>query len=422
MHKNLFLFFYFLGCSFLTFGHESLPDGKSIQIDSIRIIKNWRTKDAIVREELGFREGDLVNQGMLDTMVIRIWNIGNFAKVGYQIDSMPDNRYLLEIMAKDALTIVPNLGFSGNRQDWSFSAGVSDNNFLGRNIRFSISGTMGTNAKAFNMGINIPRQLLYKNMSVNGSLVYGQGKNYRFVNAEKTSVIAYTRKQVSGGISNPWHEDFKYRFSPNFGWSVFQHIADSNLVDTEVPWAGNYTINYLSLSVSESIGYVRRMRHQKDGWSISVGVGAGIGLDKNSPFYYSVGVGMDYHKLVNSVVQFSAKYNTGYTSTDIPSLLFYHGANAVKGTITGDISGQSYYTAYLGWHFTYINRDWFAMEQSVYFNWGNGRDNYLSLYKTSPLYGVGTGFYFNIPMIPWLSMRVYFTYSGHRSNWFGLEL
>jgi outer membrane protein assembly factor BamA len=406
----------------LTFGHEPLPAGRLIRIDSIHISKNWRTKDAIIREELGFREGELVNQGMLDTMVIRIWNIGNFAKVGYELDTLPGNKYLLEIMARDALTIVPALGFSGNRQDWSLSAGVSDNNFLGRNIRFDIGGSIGTNAKAFKLGINIPRQLLYKNMSVSGSIVYGQGKNFRFENREKSSVIAYTKKQISGGISNPWDEDFKYRFSPNISWSIFQHIADSNLVDTEIPWSGNYTINYLSVSVGESIGYIRRMRHQKDGWRASVGVGVGIGLDKNSPLYYSVGAGMDFHELLNPVVQFSAEFNTGYTSTTIPSLLFYHGANAVKGILTGEISGQSYYTAYVGWHFTYINRDWFAMEQSVYLNWGNGNDCYTNLYNTQPLYGIGTGFYFNIPMIPWLSMRVYFTYSGQNSNWFRLEL
>ena len=422
MQTNLFLFFFLLGFPLLAIGYHPLPVGQSIKIDSIRIAKNWRTKDAIVREELGFREGDLVNQGMLDTMVIRIWNIGNFAKVGYQLDTLPGDRHLLEIMAKDALTIVPNLSFSGNRLDWSFSAGVSDNNFLGRNIRFAISGTVGTNAKAFNMGINIPRQLLYKNMSVNGSIVYGQGKNYRFENGEKSSVIAYRRKQITGGVTNPWHEDFKYRFSPNIGWSLFQHVADSNLVVSDVPWTGNYTINYFSFSVSESIGYVSRMRHQKDGWRISAGVGMGIGLDKSSPMYYSAGGSVDFHKLFNPVLQFSAKFNTGYISTSIPSLLFYHGAHAVKGTITGEISGQSYYTAYLGWHFTYINRDWFAMEQSVYLNWGTGHDTYLALYKSSPLYGIGTGFYFNIPMIPWLSMRIYFTYSGHRNNWFRLEI
>ena len=401
---------------------EKLTNDQKIRVDSIRIKKNWRTKDSIIKEELKFNVGDSINQGVLDAMVIRLWNIGNFAKVGYELDTLTNGNYLLEITAKDALTIVPILSFNGNRQDWSLSMGMSDKNFLGRNINFNISGTIGTNAKNFNLGITVPRQLLYKNMSVNGGVLYGQGKNFRFENREKVSEVAYTIKQLSGGISNPWHEDFKYRFSPNFGWSIFQHVADSSLTDTEIPFSGNYKINYLSLSVGESIGYVKRMRHQKDGFSASIGFGTGIGMDKKSPFYYTVGSGINYYKLFNKTVQFSSEFSTGYTSSTIPSLLFYKGANDVKGILTGEISGQSFYTAYVGWHFTYINRDWFAMEQSVYVNWGNGKDKYFDLYITKPLYGVGTGFYFNIPMIPWLSMRMYFTYSGANSNWFRLEL
>ena len=71
---------------------------------------------------------------------------------------------------------------------------------------------------------------------------------------------------------------------------------------------------------------------------------------------------------------------------------------------------------------TYINRDWFAMEQSFYVNWGNGRDVWSELFVSTPVYGVGSGIYCNIPMIPWLAFRVFFTYSGKNSNWFNLDI
>ncbi len=393
-----------------------------IRIDSIQINNNWRTKESIIREELGFRSGDSIYQNALDTMVIRIWNIGNFAKVGYELDTLESGNFLLKVKAKDALTIVPIFSFSGNKQDWSLGLGMSDNNFLGRNINFDIGGTMGTNDHNFNARIIIPRQLLYKNMSVSGGVLYGQGKDFRYENGEKISGVAYTKMQVSGSISNPWNEDFRYRFSPDFGWSVFQHHADSSLIETELPVASNYKVNYLSLSLGESIGYIKRRRHRKDGFRASLGVGAGIGLDKHSPFYYSIGSAINYYKLFNKIVQFSSEFSTGYTSSKTPSLLFYKGASDVKGILTGEISGQSYYASYVGFAFTYINRDWFAMEQSVYVNWGKGSDIYFDLFKSNPLYGVGTGFFFNIPMIPWLSMRMYFTYSGKSSNWFRLEI
>ncbi|MCK5102930.1 MAG: hypothetical protein KAR17_08945, partial [Cyclobacteriaceae bacterium] len=116
---------------------EKLTNDQKIRVDSIRIKKNWRTKDSIIRDELKFEAGDSISHGVLDTMVIRLWNIGNFAKVGYDLDTLTNGNYLLEITAKDALTIVPILSFNGNRQDWSLSMGMSDKNFLGRNINFN---------------------------------------------------------------------------------------------------------------------------------------------------------------------------------------------------------------------------------------------------------------------------------------------
>ena len=407
--------------TFSATGQDGEVSVKKFRIDSIRIIKNWRTRDQIILRELGFGQGDYVTQGDLDTMAIRIWNIGNFAKVGYEIDST-EHGNILTISTKDAFTIVPILSFNGNKEDWALTLGMADRNFLGRNINFNIRGTFGTNDKSFKMDILIPRQMLYRNMSVGGGVVYGKGINYKFENRERVSVVTYRKKKIYGRLGNPWNEDFKYRFSPDFGWSVFQHQADSALNDSGITPDGNYSVNYFTFSIGESAGYIKRRRHQKDGFLASVGAGAGIGLDKNSPFYYTISGNIQYHKLFNKVVQFSSKFSTGYTSSTIPSLQFYRGPNDVKGIVTGEISGQAFYSAYLGWHFTYINRDWFAMEQAVYINWGNGKDRYSDLFSTNPLFGIGTGFFFNMPMIPWLGFRVYFTWSGKDSNWFRLEL
>ncbi len=401
---------------------QDLDRQVSFQIDSIVIKNNWRTRDAIIRNELGFHAGDLITLGSLDTMVMRIWNIGNFAKVEFKIDSTANGAKVLYIHAKDAFTIVPILGFSGNSKDWRLSLGMSDSNFLGRNIDFGISGTMGTTGNSFSTHFTIPRQLLYKNMSIHGGLSFGKGAYQRYVDREPVSEVAFTNKQIYGSISNPWNEDFKYRFSPDVGFSLFQHQADSSFSDSDIPFAGNYTINYFTTGISESVGYIKRMRHQSDGYGASLGIGIGIGLDRNSPLYYSVGGGAEYHHLFNKVVQITSQFSTGYTSATIPSLLVYKGANDVKGILTGEISGQSYYTTYVGLHLTYINRDWFAMEQSFYVNWGNGRDVWSELFVTTPVYGVGSGIYCNIPMVPWLAFRVFFTYSGKNSNWFNLDI
>jgi len=176
------------------------------------------------------------------------------------------------------------------------------------------------------------------------------------------------------------------------------------------------------LGFNESIGMINRKRHQKDGYSVSLGYGVGIGLDKNSPFYQSVGLSAAYYKLLNPIVELSAGFSTGYTTATLPSLINYLGPGNVKGLITGKESGQGYYSGKIEAGFTYINRDWFALEQTIYTNFGNAGDKYFDIYKSTPRISVGTGFRIWTPMIPWLGASIHFVWLKGSENWFYLDI
>lgn len=404
-----------------TVGQPRAGGSPTMRVDSIHIRKNWRTKDRIILRELQINPGVDFDKHSLENGVTRIWNIGNFSDVKYDMDTLKDGRILLNITARDAFTIVPILSFSGSRDDFRITAGVSDNNFLGKNLHLGLTGSYGSNVTDFSVRITVPRQLLYKNMTLGGSVQYGHNEQYRYKKGEKISGIGYEKKEVNLLITNPWNRDFRYTFSPDLSIGYFQHTTDSSLVPSEIPFAGSYKINYLQTTVSESIGYIKRMRHQCDGYLISAGMGWGIGLDPDSPQYLTLGLSAVYHKLFNPVIQVSAKFSTGYTTSDIPSLLFYKGNRDVKGIIYGEISGKAFYTAYTGVHFTYINRRWFALEQSFFVNWGNGADRYADIYTTTPIATLGSGISLMVPMIPWLYIRFYFTMPAHHGNWFSVD-
>ena len=392
-----------------------------VRIDSIVIKKNWRTKDRIIMKELKFSSGDMVTPQLMDESIRKVWNMRNFADVRYEIDTL-DNKTTLVLYAKDAFTIVPILSFNGNKKDFHLGLGVDDQNFLGRNIRLRFVFSTGTNGQTFNMGTTIPRQLLYKNMTLSGNVSYGYGvKNEYDSDREQISSVGYRVMSFSGHIGNPFHKDFKYVFSPDLSWNLFQHKTDTTLASEGIPTPDDYKVNYLSLGLSESIGLVTHTRHQKDGYGISVSTGFGIGLDNESPYYQTFGLSAEYHKLFNPVIQFSTIFRTGYTTSDIPSLRYNFGSSHVKGIVQGEIAGKAYYTAYVGGGFTYINKKWFALEQTVYANWGNGKDVYSDLYTTSPMFAVGTGLNFMVPMVPWFYIRLFFSYSGKNSNWFNVE-
>lgn len=392
------------------------------QIDSIKIHKNWRTRENIILRELQFTEGDTVNQSCLEKSISQVWNIGSFAQVDYSLDSISPTGHVLNLTARDAFNFVPYITVNGNSDDKNLALGFSDNNFLGRNIDLSLSGNIGTYNSSYQVSVGIPRQLLYENMTLSFQLASGSSNNFRYQNNEKVSVVAYHSKQFSGSIGNPWHTDYEYTFSPNLSWNLFQHKTDTSLVDTDLPFVDDYKVNYLALSIGESIGLVNRIRHQHNGYSISAGYGIGIGLNKNSPTYHSFGLGASYYLTINPVIELSASFGTGYTTSTLPSLSHYMNSGDVKGIINGQESGQGNYKAKLNASFTYLNYNWFALEHSFYTHFGMADDHYFGIYKRKPRMSIGTEFRFWTPMIPWLAASIHFTYVKGNNNWFHLDI
>jgi outer membrane protein assembly factor BamA len=391
------------------------------RIDSVTIRRNWRTKDNIIMQELEIRPGDIVNSGQMESSMSRIWNIGNFARVNYRIDTLENGRIVLIITAQDAVTIMPNLSFSGNTKEYVMSLGVNDNNFLGRNINLGLAGSFGTNVRYGNINIGIPRQLLYRNMTLNGGFSYGISQTFRYNNGVISSGVAYRYRNASLFIGNPYHTDYKYTFSPNLAISYFNHRTDSSLLGQDIPVGGNYNVSYLTVSTSESIGLINHVRHQKDGYLVTAGLGYGIGLGRESQGYFSAGVSGSYSKLFNRFLEFDAGISNGLTTSSLPSLISYLGPQHVKGILTGERSGKAIIHANTSLLVTYINRDWFAIEQSFFVDAGNAADKYGDLFRTSPLYSAGTKIRLMVPMVPWLAINFYFAIMDNGNPWYSME-
>jgi hypothetical protein len=258
-------------------------------------------------------------------------------------------------------------------------------------------------------------------MTLNGGFSYGASQNFRYENGVITSGVAYRYKNISVFIGNPYHTDYKYTFSPNLAISYFSHKTDTSLLDPGIPFWGNYNVNYLTVSSSESVGMINRIRHQEDGYLVTAGMGYGIGLDKESHGYFSFGISGKYSRLFNRFFQINAELSTGYTTAELPSLISYLGPGNVKGIMTGEKSGKSIWYASTSALITYINRDWFAVEQSFFLNTGNASDIYHDLFTTSPLYSIGSRLRFMIPMVPWLAINFYYAYRGNNINWFSMD-
>lgn len=404
----------------------SLPGAvaQDITIDSISIIRNWRTRDRIILEELEFQAGDEVSIPDINTSIDKVWNTSNFATVSYEIDTLEDGRHVMVLTARDVFTIYPILSIQGSRQDYKIGLGMIDENFLGRNIRLSVRAGLNSTGNDWDFKIVLPRQLLYKNMVLEFGSRFGSRVYSRIEEREPIYITPYDLFEVYGSIGNPWHQDYEYSFSPNLGWKYFKHQSNPSLLDSTeltIPGPEDYSYTGLLVSLSESIGTVNKKRHRKDGFSASISTGFGIGLDDQSPYFQTLGLGMEFHRIINNVLQFSSRFSSSYTTSNVPSLQYYRGASDIKGYRTGEIYGKSIYSIYLGLHMTYFSFAWLALEHSVYVNWGNGADRYFDLFKTRQLASVGSSFRIMIPMVPFIYAQFSFTYSGPDGNWFDFK-
>jgi hypothetical protein len=378
----------------------SATDQEGIRIDSVKIFKNWRTKDLIIRQELGINPGDLVTIEQLDKAVLRIWNIGNFAKVSYKLDTLQDTRILLIITAQDALTVMPDFSFSGNRREYSLSAGMNDENFLGRNILLNLAGTFGTLTKEATIRLGIPRQLLYRNMTLRGGYTYGAAQYKKYCMGKPFSGVSYLKKNLFLSVGNPFHTDYHYTFSPDVTIEFFSHKTDSTLFRSDIIYPENYHVKYLGFSLNESIGLINRIRHQRDGKLISASTGYNLGINRVSPDYFAISITGKYYKLCNKFVELHGTLSTGLTNAGLPSQIIYIGPDLVKGTLTGERWGKAYISGGIRAGFTYINRNWFALEHSFFVYAGNAAEKYAGLFRSKPLISTGSGIKLMVPMVP----------------------
>ncbi|WP_169928139.1 POTRA domain-containing protein [Labilithrix luteola] len=101
------------------------------RIDEIRIEGLARTKPFVVRRELGFVEGDVIDQHAFDLAVARLWNTAIFAHVDAHVVRDAE-RNVLVLRIEDKWTLIPIFDFGSGGGAFYFDVGATDNNVAGR--------------------------------------------------------------------------------------------------------------------------------------------------------------------------------------------------------------------------------------------------------------------------------------------------
>jgi len=383
--------------------------------DTVILEQNKRTRDRIILSELEFSAGDTVTRENLSLSLKKVWNLQNFGTVDYRWDSLPDGRSALILIARDAFTIYPVFGGRISTNDATLKLGVADHNLLGRNIHLEMRGQISIAEPLFGeVKVIIPRQLLWKNMSL-GAGVHTE-MIYDTVNAGQIFIT----------MANPFHQDYRNTFTPDLETGLLRHkpIPPSNhdiMEGADPDWL-HYDRSFWYFRITESIGTVTHRRHQEEGYNITGMVGAGIGLNAGTRSFVEGSILAEYHKLILPRLQFSARWEGHYSSTAYQSLWVRYGPGNIQGIEYGELTGPLMQLASTGLYYTWLNRDWLAVEQSVFVKYASVMTSMGDWPGIKRYYAIGTGFQFTIPMYPAASLLITFSYNPNRSNWFYLEL
>ena len=103
-------------------------------LSKVNIYGNNITDERVIRNNLRVDEGDPFNKLLLTKSINNLKALNIFGKVDYTLDTVDDDKKILNISVEEKPTGEISAGAGAGTQGGTFGFGVSENNFLGRNI------------------------------------------------------------------------------------------------------------------------------------------------------------------------------------------------------------------------------------------------------------------------------------------------
>ncbi len=103
-------------------------------LSQVNIFGNNITEEKVIRDNLIVDEGDPFNKLLLTKSMNNLRSLNIFAKVDYSLDTVEENKKILNISIEEKPTGEISAGAGTGTQGSTFGFGVKENNFLGKNI------------------------------------------------------------------------------------------------------------------------------------------------------------------------------------------------------------------------------------------------------------------------------------------------
>jgi outer membrane protein insertion porin family len=382
----------------------NVEQGVRVSIGRISVAGNTRTRDKVVRREMRLTEGDLYSASKMNNSRRRINNLGFFEEVNLTTSRGSDDAHMdIEVDVQEKATGSFSVGAGFSSADGLLLQGaLSQENFLGRALRFDLSAALGGSSTTFRLGLLDP-YFLDRNIAFGGDL-YNTEREW----------TDFTRKTTGGDIklgvplSETMRSFFIYRFEKKDIFDVDED-APRSITDQE----GKHTLSSFTASLSRNTTDYRPDPTRGNISELSVEY---AGLGGTEKFIKYIVDHRYFYPLPWGLV-FSAHGQVGYIQemagqdSPLDERFFLGGMNSLRGFNSREVGpyeieddGEEYFyggnkEAYFNLEVAFPLVKSMKMKGLVFFDTGNAWDKDQEFF-TDMRYSVGVGMAWNSPMGP----------------------
>ena len=311
-----------------------VKEGTPIFVERIEVAGNTQTKDFVIRRELRFAEGDVVNAFILERARKRVQALGFFKKVAIKKktgSSLDRVVITVEVVEDDTRNLAFGAGYSTSEGIVGDIA-VTERNLFGNGQALRVKLTGSAMRLQAEVGFTEPRLL--------GSNFAG-GFDIFYRDTDYTTQSSFKSQRVGGDlrlgyqITDEWSGSVNYTFSRNTIYDVGANASAA--IKEAVPGFPNVSSNtYDTSSVGYGLTYDTRnnKRRPTEGvyYTLSQDL-AGVGGDVR--YLRSVGEARGYYPVSDTVTaagRTTGGVISGWGGQDVRLLdLFYRGSETVRG-------------------------------------------------------------------------------------------
>jgi outer membrane protein insertion porin family len=334
-----------------------IDQGKRLYVERIDIHGNTRTRDAVIRREFDFNEGDAYNRALVDRGEHRLKALGYFktVKITTQPGSAPDRVVVnVDLVEQDTGNFFVSGGYS-SADGMMGQVSISDTNFMGTGDIAKASVTYGQYARGFDLSFTDP-WFLGQRVSLGGELFGRQtfANDYQSFNSTLYGAKVIVGTPINEQVNVTWNYSIY-----NQGLSLDPSLGTASLPIVQAAQAGSYWVSSIGNGVTYST--LDNARNPTSGIRIQVN-NEFAGLGGAADFARTTNDVRYYHEIggdVVGMVRGQSGYVTPWGGQQLPLLDgFFGGPQLVRGfapngfgprditpgTTMDNIGGNAYWT------------------------------------------------------------------------------